>query len=149
MQGIPFDAERHIIPSRAGRIVDPDCADSPSIEGMYVTGWLKRGPSGIIGTNIPDANETVTSIYDDVQAQKLKRWPADHDPLIQTLQSEFGMEKVQSMQSKLFTTSTWDAIEDVENERASLHLKMATKIATWDELMSFLPNPSSSHTTKL
>lgn len=39
--------------------------------GVYVTGWLKRGPSGIIGTNIPDAKETAVSVIDDKHLLKL------------------------------------------------------------------------------
>eukprot|EP01031_Cornospumella_fuschlensis_P037652 gene37652-45738_t len=66
---IPFDAKKHVVKNVQGRVtagIDGDAA-------LYVTGWLKRGPSGIIGTNIGDARETVQSIVEDVQADKLKK----------------------------------------------------------------------------
>jgi NADPH-dependent glutamate synthase beta subunit-like oxidoreductase len=59
---VPFDRKLNVVPSVSGRVIN----DSHStIPGLYVTGWLKRGPSGIIGSNIPDAIETVNSFIDD------------------------------------------------------------------------------------
>lgn len=63
MEGAPFDYTRYVIPSNQGRVVD---SNKEPIPGLYVTGWLKRGPTGIIGTNIPDAKETVGSIIEDM-----------------------------------------------------------------------------------
>eukprot|EP00949_MAST-11_sp_MAST-11-sp1_P003917 g3917.t1 len=59
---IPFDEERNICPSEAGRVMDED---GSIIKGLYCAGWAKRGPSGIIGTNIPDARQTVAAIVED------------------------------------------------------------------------------------
>lgn len=63
---VPFRTDWGIIPNKDGRIVDPDT--QRQIEGHYVTGWIKRGPSGVIGTNRPDAKETVALLLDDVMA---------------------------------------------------------------------------------
>ena len=60
---IPFDQRRHVIPSAAGRVIRQDGA---VVNGLYVSGWLKRGATGIIGSNIMDAKETVDSIMADV-----------------------------------------------------------------------------------
>ncbi|TCK26877.1 FAD-dependent oxidoreductase [Pseudonocardia endophytica] len=61
--GLPFDEDRGTIPNDAGRV-----ADRP---GHYVVGWIKRGPSGGIGTNRTDAAETVGSLLDDAVAGRL------------------------------------------------------------------------------
>ena len=68
--GVPFDAKRAVVPNAAGRVVA--AAGSAAVErGLYVCGWLKRGPSGIIGTNITDARETVACVLEDRAAGRL------------------------------------------------------------------------------
>ncbi|OBC06394.1 4Fe-4S ferredoxin [Gordonia sp. 852002-50816_SCH5313054-c] len=62
--GLPFDAARAVIPHDAGRV----CDDGRRVPGMYVTGWIKRGPSGFIGTNKTDSGETVESLLADLEA---------------------------------------------------------------------------------
>ncbi|PXW30203.1 UNVERIFIED_CONTAM: ferredoxin--NADP+ reductase [Williamsia faeni] len=62
--GLPFDGVRGVIPNAGGRVVD---GDSP-ITGVYVTGWIKRGPSGFIGTNKSDSAETVAQLRADLEA---------------------------------------------------------------------------------
>jgi ferredoxin/flavodoxin---NADP+ reductase len=62
--GVPFDEASGSIPHRAGRVLtDPDGAVAPR---LYVTGWIKRGPSGVIGTNKRCAKETVECLLEDV-----------------------------------------------------------------------------------
>jgi len=61
---VPFDDRRHLIPNRLGRVTDGP--GGPVLPGEFVAGWIKRGPSGIIGTNKPDAVETVTCMEEDV-----------------------------------------------------------------------------------
>ena len=62
LAGIPFDDRRNVIPNRDGRVVD---GDDP-VRGLYVAGWIKRGPSGIIGTNKKDAVQTVACLLEDL-----------------------------------------------------------------------------------
>ncbi|MFW0786881.1 4Fe-4S binding protein [Gordonia sp. CPCC 206044] len=62
--GLPFDEARGVIPHQAGRVLD----DGEPLPGTYVTGWIKRGPSGFIGTNKTDSSETVTSLLSDFEA---------------------------------------------------------------------------------
>jgi ferredoxin--NADP+ reductase len=66
LPGVPFDSDRHLIPNRAGRVLDGP--GGSVIPGEYVAGWIKRGPSGIIGTNKPDAVETVTAMLEDIES---------------------------------------------------------------------------------
>ena len=61
--GLPFDAATGTVPSVDGRVVDADGAPVP---GQYVTGWIRRGPTGVIGTNKHDAVEVVASVLADL-----------------------------------------------------------------------------------
>jgi ferredoxin--NADP+ reductase len=63
LPGVPFDARRGIIPNQQGRVIDP--ATGEVLRGDYVVGWAKRGPTGVIGTNKPDAVETVQQLLAD------------------------------------------------------------------------------------
>jgi ferredoxin--NADP+ reductase len=64
LEGIPFDASRGLIPNESGRVIDPDSGEQ--VPGHYAVGWIKRGPSGVIGTNKKDAAETVATIFEDL-----------------------------------------------------------------------------------
>ncbi len=66
LPGIPFDERSAVIPNREGRVVS--VPDGEAVVGLYAVGWIKRGPSGIIGTNKPDAVETVDRLLHDAQA---------------------------------------------------------------------------------
>jgi NADPH-dependent glutamate synthase beta subunit-like oxidoreductase len=63
LPGVPFDSRAHVVPNELGRVIGPDGAPLP---GEYVAGWLKRGPTGVIGTNKSDAAETVRSLLEDL-----------------------------------------------------------------------------------
>jgi ferredoxin--NADP+ reductase len=60
---LPYDARRGVVPNRQGRVVD---AAGEPLPGEYVVGWVKRGPSGLIGSNKPDAAETVEAMLADL-----------------------------------------------------------------------------------
>jgi ferredoxin--NADP+ reductase len=72
--GIPFDEQRGLILNAAGRVTD---ADGTHQLGEYVSGWIKRGPSGVIGTNKKDSQDTVDKILEDVAAGRLNQPPED------------------------------------------------------------------------
>jgi ferredoxin--NADP+ reductase len=74
LPGVPFDERAAVIPNAAGRVIDPD-SHAP-ITGLYVSGWIKRGPSGVIGTNKPDSVETVMSMLADAAEGRHWRPPA-------------------------------------------------------------------------
>ncbi|MGH3580286.1 MAG: FAD-dependent oxidoreductase [Mycobacterium sp.] len=79
--GVPFDGDRGILPNNGGRIVG--AAGEPRA-GLYATGWIKRGPSGVIGTNRTCAEETVAQVVADHRAGALPEPPsaADLDTLL-------------------------------------------------------------------
>jgi ferredoxin--NADP+ reductase len=64
LAGLPFDLERGVLPNERGRVL----ADGEAVAGLYATGWVKRGPSGVIGTNKLDAMETVEVLIQDAPA---------------------------------------------------------------------------------
>ena len=63
LPGVPFDSRAWVVPNAAGRVLGPDGSPLP---GEYVAGWLKRGPTGVIGTNKSDAAETVRCLLEDL-----------------------------------------------------------------------------------
>ena len=63
LPGVPFDSRSCTVPNAGGRVVDE--AGQP-LPGEYVAGWLKRGPTGVIGTNKADAAETVRALLADL-----------------------------------------------------------------------------------
>ena len=72
ISGIPFDEQNGIFPNKEGRILDKD----KIIPGLYAVGWIKRGPSGVIGTNKPDSMATVQSLLSDVSNLAPCAYPA-------------------------------------------------------------------------
>ena len=63
LPGVPFDDRANIVPNADGRVIGPDGEPLP---GEYVAGWLKRGPTGVIGTNKSDAAQTVRGLLSDL-----------------------------------------------------------------------------------
>lgn len=62
IEGVPFHEQLGIFPNKEGRIMEGDRV----VPGLYAVGWIKRGPSGVIGTNKPDSEETVARLLEDV-----------------------------------------------------------------------------------
>ncbi|MGZ4351783.1 MAG: NADP oxidoreductase, partial [Solirubrobacteraceae bacterium] len=69
LAGIPFDDRRGLIRNESGRV----CNDQGVCPGEYVVGWIKRGPTGVIGTNKKDAADTVARIIEDAEAGALSQ----------------------------------------------------------------------------
>lgn len=105
VDGVPFDADRGRLPHRRGRVLDPD-GDEP-VPGVYVTGWAKRGPSGVIGTNRSCAAETVDSLVEDLLAGALPAPTGDRESLSRRI-AELALDEIDR--------SGWLAIE--KHERA-------------------------------
>lgn len=84
LPGVSFDSRKGVIPHIQGRVTD---ANGQIIAGEYVAGWIKRGPSGVIGTNKADAMETVQSIKADLEtlaARVSQTVPEAIDALLQS-----------------------------------------------------------------
>ncbi|NKI41959.1 FAD-dependent oxidoreductase [Streptomyces physcomitrii] len=85
---LPFDTVSGTVPHEAGRVLDGDGAPLPS---TYVTGWIKRGPVGLIGHTKGDANETVACLLDDHAAGRLTTPGAPDEQAIETCLRERGV----------------------------------------------------------
>lgn len=76
--GVPFDSGAGVIPNKEGRVIDNS---GEPVSGTYATGWIKRGPTGVIGTNKKCAAETVRSLLEDIAADRLPHARADRAEL--------------------------------------------------------------------
>lgn len=115
--GLPFDDERGVVPNTAGRVL----RDGAVVPGEYVAGWIKRGPSGIIGTNKHDAAETVRCLLEDAPALP-RRQVRDPDEIIDVLHQR-GVRAV--------LWQGWEAIEALEiaagKRRGAKQVKVADR----------------------
>ncbi len=68
LPGVPFNERQGVILNAAGRVLDPK-TEQP-LPGVYTSGWIKRGPSGVIGTNKPDSVETANNMLEDAAAER-------------------------------------------------------------------------------
>ena len=114
LQGVPFDEGSGTIPNEGGR-VEP---------GLYAAGWIKRGPSGVIGTNKKDATETIELLLEDARAGKL---PPRGGGSLEALLAERGVDAV--------LYAGWQAIDAAERSAGEPHGRPRIKLATWDALL--------------
>jgi ferredoxin/flavodoxin---NADP+ reductase len=129
--GIPFDEQRGLIRNAAGRVTD---ADGTLQIGEYVSGWIKRGPSGVIGTNKKDSQDTVDKILEDAAAGRLNQ-PSEDD--IDALITEHCVDAV--------TWEGWLAINAVETSvgEASSPARPRVKLTEWEALREAARSVSS------
>ncbi|MDW4905766.1 FAD-dependent oxidoreductase [Streptomyces sp. ADMS] len=120
LDGLPFDAALGTVPHLAGRVLR-DGRPSP---GEYVAGWIKRGPTGVIGTNRPCAKETATSLLADAAA--LVRQERPEDPL--TVLRAAGFRPV--------GWAGWQAIERAEAKLGATLGRSVVKLPDWDSLLA-------------
>jgi adrenodoxin-NADP+ reductase len=132
--GVPFDDKRAVVRNEAGRVMHPDGSKVP---GLYVSGWLKRGPSGIIGTNIPDARETVACISQDRLAKAL--------PALQVSTADAGLNGVRRVlmeagrqPTELISWQDFQRINAAELKRGQLSGKPREKYTDINEMLKVL-----------
>jgi ferredoxin--NADP+ reductase len=123
--GLPFDEGRGIVPNQAGRVTD---AGGAHMSGVYVTGWIKRGPSGVIGTNKKDANETVAALLEDLDADAM---PTGRD----RPSAEEVVERLRERVEHLVELHRWRAIDAHEQELGRADGRPRVKLATREHLL--------------
>jgi ferredoxin--NADP+ reductase len=124
LEGVPFDAGRGLIPNQGGRVVDPGSGDQAP--GHYAVGWIKRGPSGVIGTNKKDAQETVDALFGDLEAGLVPEREAV-EPGIEELLAERAPEHV--------TYQGWEAIDAAEVAAGEPHGRPRVKFCRVEEMV--------------
>ncbi|WP_020499207.1 FAD-dependent oxidoreductase [Sciscionella marina] len=123
LPGLPFEPERGILPNIAGRVVNEHGHHIPS---LYVTGWLKRGPHGVIGTNRTDAAETVTAVLEDLTDPTTRTDVANGTDAVGDRLRGLGVEVVDY--------DGWQRIDDQEQRRGQELGRDRVKITEWAEL---------------
>ncbi|MBA0756833.1 hypothetical protein Gotri_019977 [Gossypium trilobum] len=128
---LPFDNQKGVVPNVKGRVLSDNSGDPTSFEnGLYVCGWLKRGPTGIIATNLYCAEETVASLSEDLELGVLAsttRLPKlGRDGLLQILDNR---------NVRVVPFSAWERIDKEEKRLGSLRNKPREKLTSWEELL--------------
>jgi ferredoxin/flavodoxin---NADP+ reductase len=120
---LPFDEARGTLPNDGGRVLD---GNGSPLAGVYCAGWIKRGPTGVIGTNKKDATESVRLLLEDAAAGRL-RATGERQDLAYVL-AERGVEAV--------VYAGWEAIDQAEKAAGGPHGRPRIKLCTWDELLA-------------
>jgi ferredoxin/flavodoxin---NADP+ reductase len=124
MPGLPFDDKKGVFPNSAGRIVK----GNDVMPGLYCSGWIKRGPSGIIGTNRADSVETVQSLLQDLAQLDSKTKPG----------AEALYPVLQERNVRVISYADWRKIDAAEIERGKTKGKPREKFTRIAEMLAVL-----------
>jgi ferredoxin/flavodoxin---NADP+ reductase len=119
IDGVPFDEATCTIPNDRGRV--------EGRTGEYAVGWIKRGPTGIIGTNKRDAQETVDTLLGDLDAGRL---PAPADPDRDSMEALLA-----ERQPDAVSYAGWQAVDRAEREAGEPHGRPRVKLCSFEELL--------------
>jgi ferredoxin/flavodoxin---NADP+ reductase len=122
---VPFDERTFVLPNERGRVLSPD---GEPVSGVYSVGWIKRGPTGILGTNKRDAEETIGCLVEDLRGGGLPQPPNPDREQIDELLTE--------RKPDLVTTAGWRAIDAHELERGQNEQRPRVKLASREELLA-------------
>jgi ferredoxin--NADP+ reductase len=128
IEGVPFDDRRGTILNDGGRVLDSH--DSGHKLGHYAAGWIKRGPSGVIGTNKKDAQETIAHLLEDTEAGRLLDPESAEPSAVEDLLSERGVRYV--------SFEDWQAIDEAEVGRGEPHGRPRVKFVRVEEMLETL-----------
>jgi ferredoxin--NADP+ reductase len=127
--GVPFDEQRGVFPNEEGRILDR----GEVVPGLYCAGWIKRGPSGVIGTNKPDSNATVEELLQDMP--KLDPCDLPDSNAVRELLASRGVRVV--------SFDDWRRIDAAEIERGKAVGKPREKFTRIEEMLGVLDGRTS------
>jgi len=128
LPGVPFKDSWGIILNEDGRVIDPETGDP--VRGEYTAGWIKRGATGVIGTNKPDAAETVEAMMEDA------RKGAVLDPA--EPKREAAERMVEEKQPLRFTYQDWLKLDEMEVARGEAQGRPRVKFTTVEEMLAAL-----------
>jgi ferredoxin--NADP+ reductase len=129
LSGLPFDDRQGVVPNQHGRVLDP--ATRSPLPGLYVAGWIKRGPTGVIGTNKPDALETVEAMLEDRAAGRLLQ-PASPD-------AAAAEATVRTREPRCVTYADWTRLDRLEQERGKPAGRPRVKLTSVEDMLGALP----------
>ncbi|MDH3205228.1 MAG: FAD-dependent oxidoreductase [Gemmatimonadota bacterium] len=128
IEGLPFHERWGVIPNEKGRVTRTEVP----VPGMYVSGWIKRGPTGVIGTNKKDGTETATAMLEDVEAAAVLD-PTQTDPA--TLDA-----LVRRRQPEVVTYEDWARLDEIELSRGKECGRPRVKLTSRAEIQAALAN---------
>lgn len=123
VRDLPFDEKRAVVPNEHGRVIGSDGTPLP---GVYVSGWIKRGPRGVIGSNRVDSEETVEALIADFIAGKLAAPTGDRDAL---------RALIRERQPELVDRAGWKAIDQAERGAGKESGRPRVKFTTRPDLL--------------
>jgi ferredoxin--NADP+ reductase len=121
---LPFDERRGTIRNDCGRVLGDE---NEPLERVYCAGWIKRGPTGIIGTNKKDAMETVALLLEDVQEGRVSHEDEATPEAVEALLEERGIRAV--------VYAGWTSIDELERAAGEKLGRPRVKLRTWDDLL--------------
>jgi len=129
LPGVPFNESWGTIPHDKGRVMTQP-KDGQQVTGDYVAGWIKRGPSGVIGTNKPDSVETVETLLEDMRAGKINSPTSATREALEALLNERGVRFV--------TFDDWLILNDIELARGMEQGRPRIKFTSVEEMLAAL-----------
>ncbi|KAJ2499447.1 NADPH-adrenodoxin reductase [Coemansia sp. RSA 1972] len=122
--GVPFDTARRIVPNIAGRVVK----DNDAVNGLYVAGWLKRGPVGVIATTMQDAYRTADALIMDLESKVLGPCSSSID----TMLVQLGVDKTR------VSNDDWLRVDAHEIAMGAAHGKPREKLTSVNEMLDVI-----------
>lgn len=124
--GVPFDERKAIVPNEKGRVLDP--ATGSAVAGLYVAGWVKRGPTGLIGSNKPDGAETAAAMLEDLPATApAPEWMPE---AVDAALAARGVRRVDF--------EAWRRLDRLEIERGRAQGRPRVKLGSVEEMLAAL-----------
>lgn len=128
LPGVPFHESWGVIPNDGGRVLDS--ATKESVLGQYTAGWIKRGPTGVIGTNKPDAAETVENMLTDArEGRTLSPTHATAEAVIQLLDDR---------QARPVSFADWKRLDELELARGKEEGRPRVKFTRIEDMLDAL-----------
>ncbi len=128
IDGLPFHERWGLIPNDLGRVTDP--SSSSPLRGMYVSGWIKRGPTGVIGTNKKDGAETAAAMLEDVGPGAVLDPSSMDAAAIDAL--------VRERQPHRVTYEDWTRLDEIECSKGAEGGRPRVKIVSWEDVRTAL-----------
>ena len=128
LPGVPFHDSWGVIPNAGGRVLDADSREP--LVGQYTAGWIKRGPTGVIGTNKPDAAETVEAMLADAREGKVL------SPANATAAAAEAL--VQSHNVRIVTYDDWRRLDALELSHGKEQGRPRVKFTRVDDMLAAL-----------
>ena len=128
LPGVPFDQANGVIPNERGRVINPKTGEV--VRGQYVVGWIKRGPTGLLGTNKGDSGETVNAMLEDIQGQTAPIRDEQEPDAIESF--------LKSKEASYLTFSDWKALDNLEIEKGAALGKIRQKFVHLSDMLDAL-----------